>query len=53
MIYEVESMIAHVCRLLDNNASPEAVAKARADRDALLVQIRARRDGRNYDRGYT
>jgi hypothetical protein len=52
LIDECEAHSRNVCVLIDNNATPENIAKARADRDAKLAAIHARPDGRNYDRGY-
>lgn len=52
LIDETEALTRAVCVALDNNAAPENVANLRAARDAKLAEVRARPDGRSYDRGY-
>lgn len=53
LIYRVEfELTPAVCRLIDDNAPAEEIAAARAKRDAVIAEIRSRRDGRRYDKGY-
>jgi hypothetical protein len=52
LIDETEALTRAVCVALDNNATAEQVATLRAARDAKLAEVRARPDGRSYDKGY-